>query len=104
MKAQDFVSWLMDEAKSRQGLRSDRALAQHLRFPRSSMTHWRMGYGFPNDQSALRLCKAASFPQDAGLVILHMLRSSGDEAAIYARIMRRAGYTLPDLKSCRNAA
>lgn len=104
MDAQDFVAWLMDEAKSRQGLRSDRALAQYLRISRGLMTPWRTGHARPGDESTVKLCKLASFPPEAGLLIINMARNSGVTATIYRRLLDKAGYRMPDLKSHRNAA
>ncbi len=105
---QGFIPWLMDAARERQGLRSDRALARHIGAHHSAPTPWRAGYVIPSDEAILKLCICADFPPQAAFLAANMLRAGGKPAAIYGEMARALGFDLERLtglhSDTRNAA
>ena len=83
--------WYLDEAKRRQGLRSDRQLASCLSVSSSMVAAYRRGQSVPSDPVMVTLAKAAGVDIDLALHERHLWRPevqrSPDVKAAYERLV-----------------
>jgi hypothetical protein len=77
------IGELLERAKVRLKVQSDRALARALAVDPTSFIHWRRGDEYPTDERMIRICAAADVPVAHGLLYLNIWRSSGDARATY---------------------
>lgn len=80
------ISELLDRAKARLRLTSDRQLAKAIGIDPASLTLYRREKNLPTDDRMMRLCLVSGTPVEHGLLLLNMWRSSGDTRTAYRRI------------------
>ena len=77
---------LLERARSRTGVKSDRALCRELRLTHQAYLNYRRGVGVPSDDTMLRLCAIAGVSDEEGLLLVNMWRSKGRATAIYRHL------------------
>lgn len=80
---------LLDRARERSGLSSDRKLCKALGVTTSQVHSYRMGFSNPSDDTLVKLCKLAGSEPTLYLLELNIERSRGPAKAIYRRLLER---------------
>ena len=83
------IGELLDRAKTRLRVQSERGLARALGADPSSILQWRRRQQLPTDERMVRLCIAAGVPAEHGLLYLNMWRSTGDAHTAYRVICQK---------------
>ena len=78
---------LLDRAKARLRLNSDRALGRALATDSTMISDYRRGV-LPRDDVMLRLCGVCDVRPEVGLAYLNMWRSKGQARTAYRRIVK----------------
>jgi hypothetical protein len=82
------IGEVLDRARAKSQLPSDRALGLHLGVDPSSFTQYRRGVVLPSDDVWVRICLAAGITAERGLLHLNIWRSRGRTRTIYRRIAK----------------
>lgn len=85
---------LLDSAKERLQLKSDRGLCRHFGWPETHASQFRIGSRHPTEKNVITLCDAAGIPHKTGLAWLNVWRASSPAAAAAYREL--AGEDLAD--------
>ncbi|MDF1846201.1 MAG: hypothetical protein P1U69_03275 [Parvibaculaceae bacterium] len=93
------ISVLLDLARQKQSIRSDRQLANYLDVRGPSISAWRQGYSIPDIGHTLKLCELSKIPAEVGLAWRNAWQAE-DEAKkictqIAQRVTKKAGVSLP---------
>ncbi len=93
------ISTLMDMARQRAQIRSDRHMANRLGITSTSLSMWRRGLTVPTPGHLINLCELAQIPPEVGLAWRNAWQAEGEVREICERIANQvtdsAGVTLP---------
>lgn len=87
---------LMNAARRRRGIRSDRQLSLALGLCQVAVYHWRYGTSLPDDANLVKLCEMAGYSPFAGLLSLNILRSGEPAAGVYREMLTALQSDLPE--------
>jgi hypothetical protein len=80
---------LLDLAKKRKGLSSDRALAKALEL--TAVHHYRTKGVIPDDETAIRLAELCGLPAEQVLITCHLLKApSGEVMDVWRSVFKKA--------------
>lgn len=83
------INDLLDRARERQGITSDRKLCQALGVTPNQVHSYRSGFSRPSDDTLAILCKLAGSEPTLYLLELNIERSKGPAKAVYRRLLER---------------
>ena len=93
------IATLMDLARQRAKIRSDRHMAMRLELASSTMSFWRRGNSIPSPSHLISLCDLADIPPEVGLAWRTVWQAEGDAKSICIRIAEEVtethGISLP---------
>lgn len=88
----DSLTDYMDAARSRQDLRSDRALAVKMDLQQTTVHRWRAAKSYPSDAEMRRLAQLAGADEEQALLLLNIWRAADEPTRdTYRRLLRRFG-------------
>lgn len=87
------ISALMDAARQRAQIRSDRHMAMRVDVSPSAMSAWRKGYAVPLPEHLITLCELAEIPPEVGLAWRNAWQAEGKAKSICTRIAKEAAKT-----------
>lgn len=83
------INELMDTAKSKNSLKSDRALAIAIGASQPTVFRIRQGFGYPSEQNMMKLGELAGMTKAEALLLLNMWKAEGEAKATYSDLLRR---------------
>lgn len=93
------ICTLMDLARQRARIRSDRHLGMRLGVSASTPSIWRRGTSVPTPSHLINLCELAEIPPEVGLAWRNVWQAEGEAREICERIANQvtdlAGVALP---------
>jgi hypothetical protein len=85
---------LMDIAKGKNGLKSDRALARAIGMASPTLIRIRQGWGFPSEQNMMKLGDLAGIDKASALLFLNMWKAEGEAKQTYFEILSKIAPTV----------
>ena len=89
------IQSLLDRARDRAELPSDRALARRINLNLSALQRIRNGHGMPSDDTMVRISLLAGISAEEGLLLLNMWRSTGAAATVYRHLHKQLSKGAP---------
>ena len=84
-----IVATLLDKARTRKGITSDNALAQHLGTNRQVVSQWRHGDSYPSEDNIAELAEMAGDDPVQWLVAVKAVRADGKAGKAWAALAKR---------------
>lgn len=85
------VAVLLDKVRSARSLASDNALAGSLHITRQTVSQWRAGSAYPDDDKIAQLAEWAGDDPGDWMLLLRAERAEGKARKAYAGLVRRLG-------------
>jgi hypothetical protein len=82
------LSEILEKARARLQVRSDRALCRELGIDIASLPRYRAGTSYPTDDRMVRICLLSGVAPERGLLLLNLWRSRGEARTTYRRIAK----------------
>lgn len=80
---------IMDVAKGKNALKSDRALARAIGMSSPTLFRIRQGFGFPSEENMMKLGELAGIDHASALLLLNMWKAEGEAKSTYRDILSR---------------
>lgn len=83
------LSEIIDMAKSTQNIASDRKLAKLLDVDQKSVSGWRCGKTWPNDENIIKLAYLANIPAHEAVLLVSLMKAPDNVKPIYEDILKK---------------
>lgn len=86
-----IVAALIDKARARSGITSDNALAARFDLHRQSISKWRTGDAYPDEENIVELATMAGDDPAEWLVAIKAVRTDGAAGRVWSQLARKLG-------------
>ncbi|MEK7801106.1 MAG: hypothetical protein AAB276_01515 [Pseudomonadota bacterium] len=83
------INEIMDVAKNKNSLRSDRALARAIGSSQPTVFRFRQGFSYPSEANMMKIGELAGISRAEALLLLNMCKAEGEAKNTYSDILRR---------------